>query len=373
MGMVEDNFIVPKVDIAEYTFPATARARLIQYLEPLRNKHNPYFDHEDMKYAVAYRMVEALKESCKIPEEEPAARAILGVIEDIRNHKTPPAFVIHNFPCDAPENLINSPTDLSKFDPTKDESLGKKGHIAEWSMLAFNTACGHEVVGKKNMQHGNVFQHVTPLNGSPDKPYHGGTGDFPVHIEAAYLPEEEMLDAVCLLTLKNQKTATIVVPIKIIEAELRKNLGDRFEILKQPRFKFEFKNDGHTDTYIVPIIETDEHTGKIRRWRLQGNTQKFMAADPNDKEAVEIAKIVVDTIQGLKQGYVSKHADFVYINNVDGAAHSRTPLAPEDKGDPATKRHLIRQQTRHSLLVGDGFEKFVANQRASQQGEAKCL
>jgi hypothetical protein len=362
-----DSYKIPEAKIDELTFPESAKQKFLEYLKHLQNPSNPYHAYKDMRFAVAYKMADVLTEALTNKDEHDDAQKILEAIASIRKHKDPTAFVVHNFPVDGKETLLDTPSDPNGFNSDNTEDIGKTGYVTEWAMLAFNTASGSDIYQSPKEQGGLMTHHVTARYGKADVPSNAGAGVFPVHTEGSHLPTG-MVDALTLATLKNEKTPTVIIPTLLIKEALQEKLGEKFNMLFEKRFKFlpgPVQEGGETDDHVIePMIYKDDE-GNITRWRLNANLARITAADPNDKEAQQIIEQVADTLESLKQGYVSQHGDFIFVGNRVGAAHSRTPFAPEDMGNPKTNRHLLRQQTMKSDSVKENFRAYVESQNGN--------
>ena len=359
--MKEMKTSVPPISLEEFTFPESVRQAFIDYVNLDLKHKNPYQDFKAMRYSVAYKMIQLLSHSTN---DAFAVKQILNLIHRMRADDDPVAFVIHNFPVDPQKNLLATPSDPEGFDPNNPKDMGKTGFVTEWAMLAFNTASASDIFYSPK-EHGGLFtHHVVARDGKADTPSNAGSGFFPVHTEGSHL-KSEVIAALTLATLKNQKTSTIIIPTSVIKNALEEKLGNKFKILFEPRFKFVpgpiYESGAVEDPVIEPMIYKNDQ-GEITRWRLNASPVRLIAADPNDADSVEIIAQVAEVLESLKRGYTSKYGDFIFIGNIKGAAHSRTPFASEDKDNPLTNRHLLRQQTIKSDVIKKDFIKYIKDQ-----------
>ena len=346
-----------RFSILQLRFPEPAMVEFAKYADDLSRDRNPYHHHQDMKFALAYKMNQSLDTVLRGSEvstqERDDARYLLQTMERMRDGLEEPAvLIINGFPVDSKESLLSTPSDPTGYDPDKKEDRGKEGFVTECAMLAFNTAIHQDVVTNPNVQGGLFTHHLSPRKGMSGVASNAGAGFFPVHIEGTHLPTEEMVDGLTLTALKNSRSPTIYVPIMMIEQKLREELGERFDMLLEPRFKFVAGvayNTNSDSGVIEPMIYTDDK-GNIVRWRMNANLDKVSPADPKDKEAGEVIVKVAEVLESLKQEVVLQYGDFLRINNATGAAHSRAPIHPQDSNpnDPTNNRHLLRQQTMRS-------------------------
>lgn len=355
---VETN--IPTANIDRFEFPESAKIFFKKNIRESFANKNPYKTYNEDALKAAGIMMKGLGMALANSGEKTSARRILELINNTRNGKTPPAMLISNFPVDKEADLLDTPTDPNGYDMDLIDNRGKKDFMTEYGMLAFNTASGNKVMTNPNIQGGIFTQHLSPRKGKSNVPSNAGAGKFPVHIEGTHLPEEEMIDALTLAALKNKETPTIIIPLPVIEEALRKSLGDDFKILKQKRFKFvpgpAYNNE--TNAFVIePMVYVDKDD-KIVRWRLNANLDKVFPVDPSDDKAKAIIAVVAGVLESLKQGVVLRHGDFASIDNVKGAAHSRTPIAEVDK-ETGKERHLLRQQVKQSKYTKREFYQYL--------------
>lgn len=329
-------------------FPPSAAAQFVDYVKSL--KKNPYRDWRDIRYAVANELFESLGKAAKeFPDSD--AQRILDIFDKAqKNHKLPVGILIKNFPVDAKEDLLNPPNQ-QHYDSDKPEDRGKKTYIAEFAMLALNTAMGMDMAINPDLQDGWPYQHVTPKEGKRDTASHAGTAVFPRHSDGAHLPDDKLVDWVGLHTLRNGKTQSILVDYTALEKALHNRLGDDFAVLTEPRFRFSSSAayDG-VKSLTAPILTCWENGEKI--WRAQGNRELITAATPDDTKAQEVLDIFLDVLENVAPAhqFALEYGDALFIDNLRGFVHTRSRIETENHPDDA-KRHLLRSHGRFSAEV----------------------
>lgn len=335
-------------ELETLTFPQSASEEFITYVNGLKN--NPYEDWRDIRYAVANKLIESL-EHAATKEPTSDARRLLGILEESRNtQKLPIGVLVKNFPVDAKSDLLDPPK-RQHYDPTDPQDVGKKTFVAEYAMLALNTAMGMDLAVSPTLQASWPYHHVTPKDGKENTASHAGTAIFPRHSDGAHLPKEKLVDWVGLHTVRNGVTQSILVRYDELETALKKELGKDFAILYQPRFIFSASAayDG-AQSIQASIIETKENGEKI--WRVQGNKNLIRAANPSDKEAQNVLDKFLAVLENTPatHQFALEYGDVLFIDNLRGFVHTRAPIVVDNNPDDA-KRHLLRTHGRFSADV----------------------
>ena len=100
-----------RFSILQLRFPEPAMVEFAKYADDLSRDRNPYHHHQDMKFALAYKMNQSLDTVLRGSEvstqERDDARYLLQTMERMRDGLEEPAvLIINGFPVDSKESLL---------------------------------------------------------------------------------------------------------------------------------------------------------------------------------------------------------------------------------------------------------------------------
>lgn len=331
---------VKLVDVASAVFPDEPHTRFVKYAQSCTK--NPYTNMLDIRLEAAKEMFTALKAD----RINPDSKRILDYFRRVaENDKPPSAFLIHHFPSDPKDKLLETPRKLEYgFTP---EHIGKDGTVAETAILAANTLSGY-VPRITERQHGGMpFHHICVRDGRESIPSGTGASHFPWHTEEQWYPDSDM--QLTLLCIKNKGTATFSISLEeLLEHFERELTSAQMDMLEESRFRFfsgfydgedEYWRDG-------PILVRKD--GQPAAICIDGNPDSMKVADPDDKDAQELVDKIIGILEGLKQGVILKPGQILFPDNL------RNPHTGDIPGrDDLYYRHLIRTQTRRDPTLTD--------------------
>lgn len=306
-----------------------ARAKLLSY------GYNPYESHAALAGSVGAFMRRSLT-----AHDGQDVLSIMDAISDDADGFD--AAVVEGFPVDPPEQLL-TPNRSLVFDPRSPLSLGKHGLISEYALLAFNACCGLTIKTYPALQAGFFAQHVCIKDAKRDSASHAGAAPFPLHMDGAHNPEEQLVNIVTLLALRNYATATRLVPIAPLESRLRTELGEHFDIITQPCFTFYTSAAYDEQASIKAPLAYLDQDGNVIKWRIQGNRALIIAdaAEPYARRALEVLfEFMADPPTEYR--ITLQHGQLLVFNNLR-MLHTRDPIPPID-----ADRHLLRT---HGLVA----------------------
>ena len=333
--------------IVEISFPMDSHHLWIEYLEGTSDLPNPYTTDSSHRHVMANIFLDCLKSS----SETQTCNLLLKIIEQKQKGQCIPVILIHNFPLERQSYIRPTPNTYDECQTRDDNTPDRRIWISEWSMIAWNTLMGHELVHKQSMQHGLLTTHVCPFVGMETQVNHGGMQEVPLHTEASYLPSDSALDGLTLLALHNSSTPTTFVLLTEIGIALQSELEDHFHWLSEPWFYFYLVDPHGCEQHhlTAPIIER-KTDGSIVRWRIQTNLHKIRPAphlsEAHQRQVQQLIEQCTQIINRFKIELCLKYGDLVCFDNRLGVAHGRGGFHPEDGNGAQPKRYLLRQQSR---------------------------
>lgn len=325
-------------------FPNYLSQKIQEYM--LDINENPYISWREIRHSLSCEFVKILQEQLECDDNRDL-KAILDIIHNSAARKTlPPATLIREFPIDREKDLLHPPSDANNYNCHDPAAIGKKTFVAELALLALMSALKLDLHINPKLQDGWFVQHVAVKQQKQSTGSHAGAGVFPLHSDGAHLLDENLIDAVALLTLRNGKTNSILVSYDHLAGALRDKMEDRFNVLFQKRFMF--KSSAAYDipeTTIAPIIYKKEPNARLI-WRVQGNRHLLSPADENDFGAIVALDDFFSVIDGIApcHHFALRRGDLLIVDNLRGFAHTREPI--DLTCDVDRRRHLIRAHGR---------------------------
>lgn len=327
-------------------FPRNVARKIQEYM--LNITENPYVFWKEIRHSLSFEFIKILQEQVEC-DDDPNLKSILEIIHNsTANEALPPAILIRGFPIDREEDLLPPPSDANNYNCHDPTAIGKKTFVAELALLALMNALKLDFHINPKLQNGWFVQHVAVKQQKQNTGSHAGAGVFPLHSDGAHLPDENLIDTVVLLTLRNGKTNSILVSYDRLADALRDKMKDRFDILFQKKFIFKSSVAYSTpETIIAPIICQKEPSAKPI-WRVQGNRNLLSAADENDFEAIGALEDFFSVIDSVAPSYrfALRSGDLLMVDNLRGFAHTRETI--DLTCDVDRRRHLIRAHGRRA-------------------------
>jgi len=338
--------------IIDLYFPEDSHRFWVEYLEGLSEVPNPYTSYLVHRQTMASIFLDCLKVSSATED----ASILQEIIEQKKQGGSIPVIVIHNFPMERQNYIRPTPKSYIDCQTREDNTPDRRIWISEWSMIAWNTLIGHDLVHKQSMQHGLLTTHVCPFVGMEAQVNHGGMLEVPLHTEASYLPSGSALDGLTLLALHNSATPTTFVLLDEYCIELHSELTERFYWLSKPWFCFYLVDpQGREQHHLSAPITERLPDGSIARWRIQTNMRKIRPAphlsDVHQRQVQQLIEQCTEIINRFKIELCLKYGDLVCFDNRLGVAHGRGHFHSIDGSDCQPKRYLLRQQSRYNPSI----------------------